>query len=123
MIRRPPRSTLPDTLLPYPTLSRSALDQPPGVEVHLILEPGVTGGIGRGQVVDLNGGAIGQNDAPPDQQCPALAKGDHARSEEHTSELQSLMRISYAVFCLQKKKLKINLTRIKTTHRQQQHVN
>src|SRR3546814_10267906 len=44
----------------------------------LILEPGVTGGIGRGQVVDLNGGAIGQNDAPPDQQCPALAKGDHA---------------------------------------------
>src|SRR3546814_3125430 len=44
------------------------------------------------------------------------------RSEEHTSELQSLMRISYAVFCLKKKKQK-NTTNIKTTHREERHTN
>src|SRR3546814_14266339 len=77
MIRRPPRSTRTDTLFPYTTLFRSAA---------------VAGGLG----------APGLRAAQP-------ARGDggrgrHGRSEEHTSELQSLMRISYAVFCLKKKK-------------------
>src|SRR3546814_8849091 len=80
MIRRPPRSTRTDTLFPYTTLFRS----PKGVAPHDdILAP-----------VEL---FVHREEARP-------------RSEEHTSELQSLMRISYAVFCLKKKK------KIKTTH-------
>src|SRR3546814_12499604 len=79
MIRRPPRSTRTDTLFPYTTLFRSA-DRGNAVE----LAP-----------VDI-GGALYQQGAG--------AAGAAGRSEEHTSELQSLMRISYAVFCLKKKK-------------------
>src|SRR3546814_14228914 len=85
MIRRPPRSTLTDTLFPYTTLFRS-VDDP-----YLAAGP-----------------------RPRDRQRPhrgAVARFDRElhqlriepRSEEHTSELQSLMRISYAVFCLKKK--------------------
>src|ERR671918_3083982 len=55
-----------------------ALDQPPGVEVHLVLEPGVTGGIGRRQIVDLDRRSVGQDDAPPDQQGARLSEGDDA---------------------------------------------
>src|SRR3546814_15155548 len=94
MIRRPPRSTRTDTLFPYTTLCRSSASR------------------------------LGRHDEQPDghrtlQDLPA-ARFRHAavqfprrrqepghvrqRSEEHTSELQSLMRISYAVFCLKKKK-------------------
>src|SRR3546814_5797118 len=73
MIRRPPRSTRTDTLFPYTTLFRSFLDC----------------GVGLARL-QIEGGQLA---------------GDAAlmRSEEHTSELQSLMRISYAVFCLKKK--------------------
>src|SRR3546814_4476088 len=79
MIRRPPRSTRTDTLFPYTTLFRS-----PG---------GHRGrGVGRGEEDRPPRGGVGGD--PGDQ----LAD----RSEEHTSELQSLMRISYAVFCLKK---------------------
>src|SRR3546814_6049153 len=91
MIRRPPRSTRTDTLFPYTTLFRSVAQLfasefdgyvlthagetlPPGAALHMLLESGI----------------------------PLAAIG--RRSEEHTSELQSLMRISYAVFCLKKKK-------------------
>src|SRR3546814_3435040 len=98
MIRRPPRSTRTDTLFPYTTLFRSiAL----GVENdhHLVLA-----------------GRIAAADVLSDEQLgqPRLAHArgaehqrvPHAlRSEEHTSELQSLMRISYAVFCLKKKNI------------------
>src|SRR3546814_4675064 len=77
MIRRPPRSTRTDTLFPYTTLFRSALGQHRGQ--------------GTGMVFHVQ----------PVAHVLALAV-DH-RSEEHTSELQSLMRISYAVFCLKKK--------------------
>src|SRR3546814_17968967 len=80
MIRRPPRSTRTDTLFPYTTLFRS-LDTEDGV-VELDVA-------GRCRVEGLN----------LDLHLSAL------RSEEHTSELQSLMRISYAVFCLKKKKI------------------
>src|SRR3546814_7826897 len=80
MLRRPPRSTRTDTLLPYTTLFRSPtasrerwpIEQPPPIGMD----------VGKGR---------------PDRMRP--------RSEEHTSELQSLMRISYAVFCLKQKKI------------------
>src|SRR3546814_8691825 len=84
MIRRPPRSTRTDTLFPYTTLFRSWLGCLPG-------------GVG---IADPLGELLQQEGA-------ALAVGARlVRSEEHTSELQSLMRISYAVFCLKKKKTK-----------------
>src|SRR3546814_3237032 len=118
LIRRPPRSTRTDTLFPYTTRFRSQ---------RLVLERDIdgdaprAGDLGRGQhvggnvalerlAVDVGGGkddvryvaavrsgrgAIDIGDRRDDEPC---------RSEEHTSELQSLMSISYAVFCLKKKK-------------------
>src|SRR3546814_4939420 len=82
MIRRPPRSTRTDTLFPYTTLFRSR----EGIER---LDHGVEDGL-----VDPLGIGVAQ------RRRLAL---ERTRSEEHTSELQSLMRISYAVFCLKKK--------------------
>src|SRR3546814_9758296 len=90
MIRRPPRSTRTDTLFPYTTLFRSFMAR----VVALDGEDGVVdqgGNIGtRGLVLQVGPARLGWHP-------------EH-RSEEHTSELQSLMRISYAVFCLKKKK-------------------
>src|SRR3546814_1336203 len=80
MIRRPPRSTRTDTLFPYTTLFRSV-----DVELDEL-------GVHRGGGEAIGAHAFGVED-----------DADFARSEEHTSELQSLMRISYAVFCLKKK--------------------
>src|SRR3546814_10869563 len=83
MIRRPPRSTRTDTLFPYTTVFRSVVavqatdDEATAVEVD---DPRLAAIAGR-----------------------AVAAQRHRRSEEHTSELQSLMRISYAVFCLKTK--------------------
>src|SRR3546814_5611066 len=89
MIRRPPRSTRTDTLFPYTTLFRSGDVQAPG-PVQL----------GRGD-------AQGSGAARAGPGVLALLTHPAARrSEEHTSELQSLMRISYAVFCLKKKNAK-----------------
>src|SRR3546814_1934703 len=89
MLRRPPRSTRTDTLFPYTTLFRS----------HLALVPAMV--------------AAGDDVGPGFEKLAADLVGDteaggrdlavHDRSEEHTSELQSLMRISYAVFCLKNK--------------------
>src|SRR3546814_6711086 len=83
MIRRPPRSTRTDTLFPYTPLFRSA-------------------------------SSLSKSDPSRRNSSPALNSWPNTlcRSEEHTSELQSLMRISYAVFCLKKKKRK----RQKTTN-------
>src|SRR3546814_5859594 len=122
MIRRPPRSTRTDTLCPYTTLFRS------GLGLHLRASA-VGGAAAR-----LRHRRADDRCARPRAQCRAAAVGDRAavaavlrrdrrgaaaglghdlddpaarpwrRSEEHTSELQSLMRISYAVFCLKKKK-------------------
>src|SRR3546814_3966867 len=82
MIRRPPISTRTDTLFPYTTLFRSAQCVAPVVHPHVH------------SVVHA--------------EC--CRSPHHDRSEEHTSELQSLMRISYAVFCLTKKKQKTQIT-------------
>src|SRR3546814_6283355 len=90
MIRRPPRSTRTDTLFPYTTLFRSRPADGPrrraAVEAGAPEPP-----LELGQVHALAG--RGAN----------LRRNARRRSEEHTSELQSLMRISYAVFCLKKK--------------------
>src|SRR3546814_2397981 len=96
MIRRPPRSTRTDTLFPYTTLFRSGSVQSrknfskyafnAGDFMLTVVIPVSPSGK-RGAIVIPNGPSSG-------------------RSEEHTSELQSLMRISYAVFCLKKKKRK-----------------
>src|SRR3546814_3795734 len=90
MIRRPPRSTRTDTLFPYTTLFRSV---------------DIAG-------LERNGRFLGELGAMRagiaeilDQLHLGLRIADAVRSEEHTSELQSLMRISYAVFCLKKKNI------------------
>src|SRR3546814_4486645 len=117
MIRRPPRSTRTDTLFPYTTLFRSP------------------GGPRTGPDRALRGGWSARScyfsrcDCPDRQRMDPLADGvplemnytsasqSALRSEEHTSELQSLMRISYAVFCLKTKKL----TTTTTPHPKQHH--
>src|SRR3546814_4514077 len=116
MIRRPPRSTRTDTLFPYTTLFRSR-----DVDVPALAFGGASGA--QGLAVDLDLVALADlgadpralpvdGDPPlPDQPvglAPRAEAGvaDVLRSEEHTSELQSLMRISYAVFCLKKKIIK-----------------
>src|SRR3546814_3869852 len=106
MIRRPPRTTRTDTLFPYTTLFRSIGDDIPS-----------------GTCIEANAHALARYAAlcqeqglVPMVEPEVLMEGNHdietcfevtevtLRSEEHTSELQSLMRISYAVFCLKKKK-------------------
>src|SRR3546814_10105081 len=96
MIRRPPRSTRTDTLFPYTTLFRSA--QIAEANGKLESTQQLAGLAGPA----LGGGLIAVIGAPI---AILVTVGTYlARSEEHTSELQSLMRISYAVFCLKKKK-------------------
>src|SRR3546814_2684471 len=99
MIRRPPRSTRTDTLFPYTTLFRSFLNIGDVWEHDLFLSFDVDSG---GRDFRLYGGVNNLFNSI----SPFLPTGTDARSEEHTSELQSLMRISYAVFCLKKKNKK-----------------
>src|SRR3546814_3569067 len=94
MIRRPPRSTRTDTLFPYTTLFRSVL-MVIGMPVGVALGIAGTLAIVMSNLDTQWFGLL----AVPQSFYAGLAK----RSEEHTSELQSLMRISYAVFCLKKK--------------------
>src|SRR3546814_6252827 len=91
MIRRPPRTTRTDTLFPYTTLFRSLITQ---------LKP-KDYATGRNAQVRMLDDMILELDAE-------IAD----RSEEHTSELQSLMRISYAVFCLKKKSKEANIEKV-----------
>src|SRR3546814_5684874 len=100
MIRRPPRSTRTDTLFPYTTLFRS-------LRGHQVLDLELLLG-GKGEQLV---GRLLRLQAPH----RALRGRHQCRSEEHTSELQSLMRISYAVFCLKKKK-KIKILQAQTRH-------
>src|SRR3546814_7077432 len=108
MIRRPPRSTRTDTLFPYTTLFRSSVCCI-HISWHNLLLPGSCDchrhcGRGRRRGRRLRRDRLGD---------------DGIRSEEHTSELQSLMRISYAVFCLKKK----NYTQTQHTTYAESHVN
>src|SRR3546814_7285266 len=107
MIRRPPRSTLTDTLFPYTTLFRSGTGALP-LQRRLSIANSfafgaslVTLNLFQGPWPDLEYKCSGEREI-----WPWMLK--QVRSEEHTSELQSLMRISYAVFCLKKKKKYIN---------------
>src|SRR3546814_19933613 len=97
MIRRPPRSTRTDTLFPYTTLFRSYQKRSETKELYI--PPGPRLG---DVVIEVNNLAKKYGDR-------TLYQGV-SRSEEHTSALQSLMRISYAVFCLKKKKNNCTLT-------------
>src|SRR3546814_3579580 len=117
MHRRPPRSTRTDTLLPYTTLFRSCPGHTPG---HVVFHHAPSNLALVGDV--LFQGSIGRTDFPMGSHADLIRSitnklwplggetafvpghGAMSRSEEHTSELQSLMRISYAVFCLKKKK-------------------
>src|SRR3546814_5340095 len=101
MVRRPPRSTRTDTLFPYTTLFRSVHGNQPA-------EP-------HAQMFDVeqrDAGVMRRRSHHPEPSLVATlaisARFDFecSRSEEHTSELQSLMRISYAVFCLKKKRIR-----------------
>src|SRR3546814_9542648 len=96
MRRRPPRSTRTDTLFPYTTLFRSSSRC-------------------SGPAWKSGGHPMPPSSWPSRRWCPA--KRTVTRSEEHTSELQSLMRISYAVFCLKKKKIH-NIIQINDTQEQ-----
>src|SRR3546814_12978388 len=104
MIRRPPRSTRTDTLFPYTTLFRSS----PGAFGENISTSGlVEDAACIGDRYRLGSALVEVSQGR--QPCWKLGHRfgiATVRSEEHTSELQSLMRISYAVFCLKKKKLK-----------------
>src|SRR3546814_4716512 len=89
MIRRPPRSTRTDTLFPYTTLFRSLATSEDGDPTY------------PGRAADDKRRTGGHQATDP--RGPRRFRRSVQRSEEHTSELQSLMRISYAVFCLKKK--------------------
>src|SRR3546814_4173312 len=133
MRRRPPRSTRTDTLFPYTTLFRSVRDHAAGVDVDALARGELAFHHGAAGVHEhpavalelLHDEALAAEQAGEDlalevdahrhaartgQEAvlladqPAAVLGQLHRSEEHTSELQSLMRISYAVFCLKKKK-------------------
>src|SRR3546814_5122077 len=126
MIRRPPRSTRTDTLFPYTTLFRSehgscsiGNQAQCGTRGRFCFEA-VRGSAARGdldktcravraarRVLSRTGRECRIDQSPLSQTvgaCPARILGHPTRSEEHTSELQSLLRHSYAVFCLKKKK-------------------
>src|SRR3546814_3275311 len=122
MIMRPPRSTRTDTLFPYTTLFRSE-ERGVAVEVHRIIAPmpgrdhaavkvedahefgTLETGLLRNRSISERQGRYSPHQAPVRLPLRRGASSSTAasRSEEHTSELQSLMRISYAVFCLKKK--------------------
>src|SRR3546814_8242399 len=104
MIRRPPRATRTDTLFPYTTLFRSYLIRRRGSSRRPGSSPWLSPcQVSRSGFLHLPGERADHTEKRWQEQTPrqtALSR----RSEEHTSELQSLMRISYAVFCLKKKK-------------------
>src|SRR3546814_8976014 len=120
MIQRPPRSTRTDTRLPYTTLFRSSLFDNTSSSMHAEIDSL------RTALATMHNEIAGRRTEVDQQAQKLLAAGDGfsqqmsqttghlsgetdrllKRSEEHTSELQSLMRISYAVFCLKKKKTK-----------------
>src|SRR3546814_7911875 len=124
MIRRPPRSTRTDTLFPYTTLFRSRHHdrrrrgrRPHRLAADDLLLPGDAAAHREGPPVPGAAAALPPVGRRHDALCPRRLP---QRSEEHTSELQSLMRISYAVFCLKKKK-KYDTTNNNDTKKQKQY--
>src|SRR3546814_4786838 len=107
MIRRPPRSTRTDTLFPYTTLFRSLRGGAGGIRTldTLLAYTHFPGERLR---------PLGHRSASLGERAPSVRSG--VRSEEHTSELQSLMRISYAVFCLKKTQNQTSLSPTNTNH-------
>src|SRR3546814_10075715 len=108
MIRRPPRSTRTDTLFPYTTLFRSRQGHEPARTVGLRKLARAPAGIaavtiGHDPDLEQRRFLILEVELAVRHAGAGAHHLDVARSEEHTSELQSLMRISYAVFCLKKK--------------------
>src|SRR3546814_6044961 len=127
MIRRPPRSTRTDTLFPYTTLFRSAAAAPGEIGKRVGRGGRIAETRDQLAIGDRPDPGRAEEAKPRDMRCVSHARGRRAarcrraggrysrgastprsararaRSEEHTSELQSLMRISYAVFCLKKK--------------------
>src|SRR3546814_3926210 len=118
MIRRPPRSTRTDTLFPYTTLFRSLVQQhAETVDDNTAAGPRLRQQVGLQRAVDEVGDhriARQRSERDVKRRLPGHAEAGRVhqesgagegvgRSEEHTSELQSLMRISYAGFCLKKK--------------------
>src|SRR3546814_6792338 len=101
MIRRPPRSTRTDTLFPYTTLFRSVGGDPVDSRSDHQELPGEARRASHGRFLPRCPVLPLPRRRPV---CRAASRARGRRSEEHTSELQSLMRISYAVFCLKKKK-------------------
>src|SRR3546814_8436538 len=112
MIRRPPRSTRTDTLFPYTTLFRALFLVSEDAPTNMIVGAGA-GAYHAAYVTATPGVALPEDERTPEGIAAAWDKiidrsgeivPQSGRSEEHTSELQSLMRISYADFCLKKKK-------------------
>src|SRR3546814_672993 len=123
MIRRPPRSTHTDTLFPYTTLFRSTKGIPRKIPAMLAGNPINYARLGRLSSVEslsacyyvLGEKKIASSLLDKFKWGHTFLELNHdalERSEEHTSELQSLMRISYAVFCLNKTKNKLKITTI-----------
>src|SRR3546814_6981717 len=114
MIRRPPRATRTSTRFPYTTLFRSP-------EALAVLQPAIEAAADR-LLLSIEGAerAISAKSPGAGDRAPGTRRARcRRRSEEHTSELQSLMRISYAVFCLQKKQTKSTHQRKRTQLRYQ----
>src|SRR3546814_12558770 len=102
MLRLPPVPTLTDTLFPYTTLFRSlfhAWDITPEQAIEQALRCEAAAFDADARIKNADGTTLNTH-----QGCRVYGNSHGFRSEEHTSELQSLMRISYAVFCLKKKK-------------------
>src|SRR3546814_4156709 len=113
MIRRPPRSTRTDTLFPYTTLFRSHMRGAVALALQRPVQVGDQNALSRGldALAPYYWSAFCRFRIYLDTQWPDVHESPGTiqcgrRSEEHTSELQSLMRISYAVFCLKKNKKK-----------------
>src|SRR3546814_3689247 len=114
MIRRPPRSTRTDTLFPYTTLFRSPsiIRRYSGGRLHRSPHQG-----GREREIKSFHRFLPRHR----DLCTYHDEGERERSEEHTSELQSLMRISYAVFCLKKKKKNTRILNETYKYKKMQH--
>src|SRR3546814_10633066 len=126
MIRRPPRSTRTDTRFPYTTLFRSERAEVIADGTFEIIAFAMFDGAGIIDGADVEVHVLDEHHTTADSHIPGVVArkgrrrkgsgGQRHRSEEHTSELQSLMRNSYAVFCL-KKKRQINNIQLPITKR------